>query len=166
MNKFVVDFEHRSTIKLQAQADFIADLTPAAFNTIIQFEDPTWIVHCDGAWGMAGAGIAAILMPPKGPKLRYVARLEFPMTNNIAEYEAVLLGLRKLGALGVRRCIVKSDSQVVVGHIKKEFTTKEPELIKYLTIVRRMEKHFTGFTFRHIPRSKNAEADELAKAAM
>jgi hypothetical protein len=42
---------------------------------------------------------------------------------------------------------------------------KEPELIKYLTTVRRMEKHFSSFTFRHIPRSENAEADELVKIA-
>ena len=62
---------------------------------------------------MNGAGIAAILTPPKGPKLRYAVMLEFLTTNNIAECEAVLLGLRKLRALGVRRCIVKSDSQVM-----------------------------------------------------
>jgi ribonuclease HI len=114
---------------------------------------------------MTSVGIAAILMPPKGPKLRYAARLKFLTTNNIAEYEAVLLGLRKLRALGVRRCIVKLDSQVIVGHVKKEFTVKEPELIKYLATVRRMEKHFASFTFHHIPRSQNAEANELAKAA-
>jgi ribonuclease HI len=42
---------------------------------------------------MARAGIAAILIPPKGPELRYAARLEFFTTNNIAEYEAMLLGL-------------------------------------------------------------------------
>ena len=48
---------------------------------------------------------------------------------------------------------------------KKEFTVKEPELIKYMAAVRRMEKHFTGFTFRHIPRSENEKANELAKAA-
>ena len=59
---------------------------------------------------MNGVGIAAILTPSKGPRLRYAARLEFLTTNNIAEYEAVLLGLRKLRALGVRRCTVKSDS--------------------------------------------------------
>jgi ribonuclease HI len=96
---------------------------------------------------MAGMGIAAILMPPKGPWLCYAARLEFPMTNNIAKYEAVLVGLRKLRALGVRRCTVRSDSQVIVGHIEKEFTMKEPELIKYLAAVRRMEKHFAGIHF-------------------
>jgi ribonuclease HI len=114
---------------------------------------------------MTSAGISAILMPPKGPKLRYAARLKFLTTNNIAEYEAMLLGLRKLRSLGVRRCIVRLDSQVIVGHVKKEFTMKEPKLIKYLAAVRRMEKHFAGFTFHHIPRSENAEAYELAIAA-
>jgi len=73
--------------------------------------------------------------------------------------------LRKLKALGVRRSIVRSDSQVIVRHVEKEFTAKELELIKYLAAVRRMEKHFARFTFRHIPRSKNNEADKLAKAA-
>ena len=53
-----------------------------------------------------------------------------------------------------------------MGHVEKEFTAKEPKLIKYLAAVRRMEKHFASFTFCHIPRSENAEADELAKAAM
>ena len=53
-----------------------------------------------------------------------------------------------------------------MGHVEKEFTAKEPELIKYLATVRRMEKHFAGFTLRHIPRNENVEADELAKAAV
>ena len=50
---------------------------------------------------MNGAGIAAILTPLKGPRLRYAARLEFLTTNNIAKYKAMLQGLRKLRALGV-----------------------------------------------------------------
>lgn len=65
----------------------------------------------------------------------------------------------------MRWCIIKSDSQVVVGHIEKDFTAKEPELIKYLAAVRRAEKHFAGFSLKHIPRTENSEADELAKAA-
>ena len=51
-----------------------------------------------------------------------------------------------------------------MGHVEKEFNAKEPELIKYLAAVRRMEKHFAGFSLRLIPRSENVEADELAKA--
>jgi hypothetical protein len=73
--------------------------------------------------------------------------------------------LRKLRALGVKRCIIKSDSQVVIGHVEKTFIAKEPKLVKYLAAVRRMEKHFAGFNVRHISRAENAEADELAKAA-
>ena len=52
-----------------------------------------------------------------------------------------------------------------MGHVKKEFTAKEPELVKYLAAVRRMEKHFVGFTFCHIPRSENTVDNELAKIA-
>ena len=65
----------------------------------------------------------------------------------------------------MQRSIIRFDSQVVVGRIEKEFTAKEPKLIKYLAAVRMMEKHFAGFTLRHIPRNKNTKADELAKAA-
>jgi hypothetical protein len=54
---------------------------------------------------------------------------------------------------------------VVVGHIEKNFVAKEPELTRYLTAVRRMEKYFAGFTLCHIPRAENEEVDELAKVA-
>jgi len=49
LNEFVVDFEHRSAIKSEALVDFIANWTPAAYDTTTQFEEPIWTVHCDGA---------------------------------------------------------------------------------------------------------------------
>jgi ribonuclease HI len=68
--------------------------------------DTPWQVCCDGAWGVSGAGAAAILKSPLGIKMKYAARLQFKIetdkcSNNIAEYEAVLLGLHKLRAFGV-----------------------------------------------------------------
>ncbi|XP_066315963.1 uncharacterized protein [Miscanthus floridulus] len=110
LNEYVIDFEHRSVKKSQALVDFITNWTPVVFDTTLQFDEPTWTVHYDGAWGMSGAGISAILTPLNGPKLRYSTRLEFLTTTNIAEYEIVLLGLQKLRTLGIRRCVVKSDS--------------------------------------------------------
>jgi ribonuclease HI len=53
-------------------------------------------MFCDGSWGTFGAGVAAILISPSRIRTYYSARLEFNCTNNIAEYEALLLGLRKL----------------------------------------------------------------------
>jgi hypothetical protein len=85
-------------------------------------------------------------------------------TNNIAEYEAVILGLHKLRSLGVTTCIIRTDSKVVVGQIEKEYSTKEPVLMQYLTAICSLEKQFKGFTLQHVDRNKNEEADALAKA--
>ncbi|KAM0860251.1 hypothetical protein ACQ4PT_046658 [Festuca glaucescens] len=126
--------------------------------------EPVWIVYCDGAWGASGAGAGAVISSPSGAKLRYAARLDFRTTSNVAEYEAVLLGLRKARALGARRVILKTDSQVVAGHIDKRFQAREPKLIKYMAAVRSMEKHFLGFTVKSISRNDNFKADDLAKA--
>jgi ribonuclease HI len=85
-------------------------------------------------------------------------------TNNIIEYEAILLGLHKLRAIGVQRCILHIDSKVVAKQIEKECIAREPTLEKYLALVRRMEKYFKGFTVEYIDKNKNSEVDELAKA--
>jgi ribonuclease HI len=71
-----------------------------------------WQIWCDGAWGVSGAGAATILKSPSGIEMEYAARLQFKIeadkcSNNIAKYEAVLLGLHKLRLLGVQHCIVK-----------------------------------------------------------
>jgi hypothetical protein len=53
----------------------------------------------------------------------------------------------------------------VAGQVEKEYTAREQELVKYLAIVRQLERRFQGFTLQYIPRSENQEAGELAKAA-
>jgi ribonuclease HI len=86
-------------------------------------------------------------------------------TNNIAEYEAVILGLRKLRALDVTTCITRTDSKVVTDQVEKEYSAKDPALMQYLTTVRSLEGQFKGFTLQHVDHIKNEEADALAKAA-
>jgi ribonuclease HI len=56
---------------------------------------------------------------PSKVKTCYAVKLDFSCINNIAEYEALLLGLRKLRAMGIRRAILKTDSQVIAGHVDK-----------------------------------------------
>jgi ribonuclease HI len=85
--------------------------------------------------------------------------------NNIAEYEAIILELRKLWALGVTTCIVKTNSKRVAGQIEKDCSAKEPVLMQYLSVVRSLERQFMGFTLQHIGWNKNEEANMLAKAA-
>jgi ribonuclease HI len=112
-------------------------------------------VLCDGSWGTFSAAIAAILISPSKIKTCYAARLEFNYTNNIVEYEALLLGLRKLRAMGIRRAVLKSDSQVITRHVDKSSKARDPKLEKYLDTVGRMEASFEGFSVKNIPRGEN-----------
>jgi ribonuclease HI len=128
-----------------------------------------WTIHCDGAWCHAGAGAAAIITSHTGVKYRYAARVSFALesnrcTNNIAEYEVVILGLRKLRALGVTTCIVRTDSKVVTDQVEKEYSAKDPTLMQYLTAICNLERQFKGFTLQHVDCAKNEEVDALAKA--
>ncbi|XP_066160631.1 uncharacterized protein [Oryza sativa Japonica Group] len=164
LSLFDLHFVARSAIKSQVLVDFVAEWTP------VLAPDPEpaeqfWVMCSDGSWSHKGAGIAAVLFSPNGVPIRYVARLQFDTTNNAAEYEAVLLGLRKAKALGVRRLLIRTDSKLVAGHVDKSFEAKEEGMKRYLEAVRSMEKCFTGITVEHLPRDQNEEADALAKSA-
>jgi ribonuclease HI len=168
LSGYHITFEPRTAIKSQVLADFIVDWTGPTWQ---QEESPekVWTIHCDDTWCHAGAGAAAIITSPAGVKYRYTARLSFALesdrcTNNIAEYEAVILGLRKLQALGVTTCIIRTDSKVVAGQVEKEYSAKYPTLMQYLIAVRNLEKQFKGFTLQHVDHARNEEADALAKA--
>jgi ribonuclease HI len=169
LSEYHITFEPRTTIMSQVPADFIIDWT----GPTRQQEEPSekvWTIHCDGAWCHAGAGATAIITSPTGVKHRYAACLSFSLesdrcTNNIAEYEAVILGLRKLKALGVTTYIIKTESKVVAGQIEKDYSAKDPALLQYLTAVRSLEKQFKGFTLQHVDHARNEEVDALAKAA-
>jgi ribonuclease HI len=128
-----------------------------------------WIVQCDGAWGHKGVGISAVVTYPARVMIRYAARLIFAnnehSTNNTTEYEALLLALRKMKALGQQTFIIRTDSKVIQEHIEKESETRNPVLMKYFEKVREMERRFKGYSVQHIPRDDNNEADKLAKAA-
>jgi ribonuclease HI len=124
-----------------------------------------WTMFCDGSWGTFGAGAAAILVAPSKVRTCYAARLDFSCTNNIAKYKALLLGLQKLKAMGIRRAILKTDSQVISGHVDKSCKARDPKLEKYLDTVRRLEASFEGFSVKNIPRWENEHADLLAKSA-
>ena len=82
------------------------------------------------------------MIAPSGLHTKYAARLEFKATNNIAEYEGLILGLNKAKALDAKTVLAKIDSQVVVGQVKKEYMARELEQVKYLTTIRALKRRF------------------------
>jgi ribonuclease HI len=145
-------------------ANFIADWTPGAHEEGPSKDTEAWTVFCDGSWRTFGAGAAAVLVAPSKIKTCYAVKLDFSCTNNIAKYEALLLGLRKLRAMGIRRAILKTDSQVIAGHVDKSSKARDPKLEKYLDAIRRLGASFEGFSVKNIPRGENEHADMLAKS--
>jgi hypothetical protein len=135
LNEFSIDYVHRSSIQSQTLVDFIADWTPGAQEEEANKDAEAWTVFYDGSWGTFGAGATAVLVAPSKVRTCYAIRLDFICTNNIAEYEALLLGLRKLKAMGIRRAVLKTDSQVISGHVNKSCKARDPKLEKYLDTV-------------------------------
>nr|ABB46826.1 retrotransposon protein, putative, Ty3-gypsy subclass [Oryza sativa Japonica Group] len=148
----------------QVLADFVAEWTLAFASEPEPVEQP-WVMYSDGSWSHKGASVAAVLTSPGGLPICYAARLQFDTTNNAAEYDAILLGLKKAKALGVRRLLIRTDSKLVAGHVDKSFEAKEEGMKRYLEAIRSMEKCFADITVQHLPRGQNEEADALAKSA-
>jgi ribonuclease HI len=165
LNEFSIDYVHRSSIQSQALADFIADWTLGAQEEETNKDAEAWTVFCDGSWGTFGTGAAAVLVAPSKVRTCYATKLDFSCTNNIAEYEALLLGLRKLKATGIRMAILKTDSQVISGHVDKSSKARDLKFEKYLDTIGRLEASFEGFSVKNIPRGENEHADLLAKSA-
>jgi ribonuclease HI len=119
----------------------------------------------DGSLMNTGAGAGLLFISPLGKHLRYVLRLHFPASNNVAEYEALVNGLRIAIELGVRRLDARGDSQLVIDQVMKNSHCRDPKMEAYCDEVRRLEDKFYGLELNHIARHYNETADELAKIA-
>ena len=87
------------------------------------------------------------------------------VSNNIAEFEGLLAGLRAATALGVKRLTIKDDSQLLINFSNKDYTPKDEHMEAYLAEVRKMEKQFLGLEVQHVPHGTNKEADDIAGRA-
>jgi ribonuclease HI len=120
----------------------------------------------DGSLMKTGAGTGLLFISPLGKHLRYVLRLHFPASNNMAEYEALVNGLRITIELGVQRLDARGDSQLVIDQVMKNSHCRDPKMEAYCDKVQRLEDKFYGLEVNHVTRRYNETADELAKIAL
>jgi ribonuclease HI len=97
--------------------------------------------------------------------MRYAVRLHFSTSNNMAEYEALLRGLKISIETGIKRLDVRGDSQLVIDQVMKNASCHNDKMEAYCKAVRALEDKFYGIELNHMPRWINEEADELAKIA-
>jgi ribonuclease HI len=159
-----LSFVPRKAIKSQVLADFLAEWVDTQLPTA-PIQPELWTMYFDGSLMKTGAGAGLLFISPLGKHMRYVLRLHFPVSNNVAEYEALVNGLRITVELGVRRLNARGDSQLVIDQVMKNSHCRDRKMEAYCDEVRRLEDKFYGLELNHIARRYNETADELAKIA-
>lgn len=128
----------------------------------------TWTIHTDGgARGNPGpAGIGVVVRAPDGGIACQGGAFIGEATNNVAEYEALLWGMRAARALGAKHVVIRADSELVVKQMRGEYRVKNEGLKPLFLAAQSLRRGFDSVEFVHVARAANAEADALANAAM
>jgi ribonuclease HI len=156
-----INFKPRTTIKSQALVDFMAERenqipTPAD-------KPEHWTMYFDGSLKLNGGGAGVLFISPRGEQLKYVLQILWEVSNNEAEYEALLHGLRLAISLGIKRLLVYGDSLLVVQQVNKEWDCNKEMMDAYVQEVRKLENKFSGLEVHHVLREHNVGADILSK---
>ncbi|XP_070036677.1 uncharacterized protein [Nicotiana tomentosiformis] len=122
----------------------------------------SWRMFFDGAANFKGVGIGAVLVSKTGQHYPVSAKLRFPCTNNIAEYEASILVLNLAVDMNIQELLIIGDLDLRVHQVKGEWVTKNTKILPYLYHVQEMMKRFTKIEFRHVPRIQNEFGDASA----
>ncbi|KAI5349432.1 hypothetical protein L3X38_002319 [Prunus dulcis] len=136
------------------------DQTPTQ-NTL-DLTQPLWTLFVDGSSNAQGCGAGLVLVSPDKVALEYALRFNFQASNNEAEYEALLAGLRLAKEMDARQIQIFSDSQLVVHQVNQDFTAKDASMTAYLQHARHLLTTFHAHSIKQVPRSENSHADALA----
>jgi ribonuclease HI len=127
---------------------------------------PVWKMFFDGACSREGAGAGVFFVSPSQETMSLSYKLEFETTNNVAEYEALVLGLRAAREMGIQEVAVFGDAELVVQQIRNAYQAKHPRLRNYKNEVWDLiDNFFLAFNISFIPREDNAVVDSLAVSA-
>jgi ribonuclease HI len=157
-----IDFKPRTAIKSQALVDFMAEWRENQLPTPTQRPEH-WVMYFDGSLKLEGAGAGVLLISPTGKQLKYILQIFWKVSNNEAEYEALLHELRLAASLGIKRLLVYSDSAVVINQVNKSWDRNKENMGSYCLEVRKLENKFYGLEFHHVVRDDNVAADVLSK---
>jgi ribonuclease HI len=155
-------YEKRKVIKSQILPDFTAEWLELQ-NTGPLDLSSVWTMYFDGSKKIQGARAGVVLISPQGDKLKYVLRMSFPQTsNNEAEYEALLHGMKIAKACGATRLKIFRDSNLVVQQVMNKCDAISDNMTTYKNLYYYLEGTFDGCKVSHASRASNEEADNLA----
>ncbi|GJY37181.1 reverse transcriptase domain-containing protein [Tanacetum coccineum] len=169
LGEYDIQYKPRISVKGQILADFIVERPEVdSLATPMEVEEELsdlWTLFTDGLSCLDSSGAGLIRTDPEGTKFTYASRFRFGATNNEAEYEALIIGLRIAEQIGVKNLQTHVDSRLAANQINESYTAKEPGMIQYLEKVKTLASSFRKFLIKQVPRSENKKADALSKIA-
>nr|GEX65912.1 reverse transcriptase domain-containing protein [Tanacetum cinerariifolium] len=134
-----ITYRPRTSVKGQILADFLIEMPDANPQAapVAETQQEPWTLFTDGS----------------------------SSSNNEAEYEALIAGLRIAAQMGVKNVHVSVDSKLVANQVLGTYIAKEDNMVKYMDKVKSLVRGFTNFSISQVPRSKNKKADALSKIA-
>ncbi|VFQ98405.1 unnamed protein product [Cuscuta campestris] len=163
LGAFLIEFKPRPAIKGQALADFVVECTAREEPSAELEINDWWTVFTDSSSAAKNSGGGVVVIAPEGFRAYYSVRFGFKASNNEAEYEALLCGLRLAAGMNATKLRIKCDSKLVVGHVSGEFEAKDERMKKYRDTALELLKSFTAYSVEQIPQAENVEADILSK---
>ncbi|GJV87667.1 reverse transcriptase domain-containing protein [Tanacetum coccineum] len=164
-----IQYRPRTSIKGQILADFIVERPDEESPDELMAEPEElpepWTLFTDGSSCIDGSGAGLILTNPEGVEFTYAMRFRFEATNNEAEYEALIAGLRIAEQMGVKNLQANVDSRLVANQVNGSYVAKESGMVQYLEKVKTLASNFKEFSIKQVPRSENKKADALSKIA-
>src|SRR5438270_9862148 len=135
-----------------------------------QIHPTVWQMYFDGASRTiprAGlvVGVRIVFISPRNHVIPRAFSLTKPCTNNVAEYNALLIGLQLAHQLGVRNLQAYGDSELVINQLRGEYEVRSDDFIPYFDSALQMAEKFEGFYIGHVPRQDNTHANALAGLA-
>jgi hypothetical protein len=150
MGKTLAYAPHKA-IKSQILADFVAEWTDTQLSPP-QIQAECWTLYFDGSVMKTRAGGGLLFVSLLGEHMRCTVRLHFPASNNIAEYEALLCGLRIAIEMGIKRLDARGDSQLVIDQIMKNASCHDDKMEAYCKDMRAFEDKFYGIELNDVTR--------------
>ncbi|CAM8889845.1 unnamed protein product [Rhodiola kirilowii] len=175
LKQYDLVFVPQRATKGQAIADFFADHPVPAeweFSIDLPGEDifyidvlPPWQMFFDGAARRDGAGAGVVFVSPENHLLPFSFTLTQLCSNNMAEYQALLLGLQMARQIRVDEMDIYGDSQLVINQVLGEYEVRKDDVIPYHRHATQLLNEFDSISIGHVPRSANKLADALANLA-
>ncbi|KAL0437742.1 UNVERIFIED_CONTAM: Retrovirus-related Pol polyprotein from transposon opus [Sesamum radiatum] len=174
-NQYEIEYVPQKAIKGQALANFLADHPmPTEWEISDDFPDedvfsieilPAWTMFFDGAARTDGAGAGVVFISPEKQALTYSIVLNKLCSNNIAEYQALIIGLQMASEMGIIEMEVYGDSKLIINQLLNIYEVKKEDLVPFFRQASHLLKSFESVTLNHIPRKENRMVDALANLA-